>query len=98
MDPILDADSGRTAILRRAVGVRTRWVHQSIAVGRTRLLDTTIDHVSQWSLDEVLEIDSTNRSHAARLAGASRPTLLAKPRKYRLEQPSIALLQDIIAK
>jgi two-component system nitrogen regulation response regulator GlnG len=82
---VLGADSGRNAILRNADDVLRRWVHQSIAFGRRDLLETAVDHVSRRLIAEVLEVTGGNRTRAARLLGLSRPTLLARLRKYRLD-------------
>jgi DNA-binding protein Fis len=65
--------------------VLRRWVHESVAFGREGLLETAVDHVSRRLIAEVLEITGGNRTRAARLLGMSRPTLLAKLRKYRLD-------------
>jgi len=82
---VLGADSGRNAILRNADDVLRRWVHQSIAFGRRGLLETAVDHVSRRLIAEVLDVTGGNRTRAARLLGLSRPTLLARLRKYRLD-------------
>ncbi len=65
--------------------VLRNWVHQSVAFGRVGLLGTVIDHVSGRVIQEVLEITRGNRVHAARILGISRPTLLAKLKKYGLK-------------
>jgi DNA-binding NtrC family response regulator len=82
---VLGADSGRNEVLRNADDVLRRWVHESVAFGREGLLETAVDHVSRRLIAEVLEITGGNRTRAARLLGMSRPTLLAKLRKYRLD-------------
>ena len=82
---VLGADSGRNAVLRSADDILRRWAHQSVAFGREGLLDTAIDYVSRRLVAEVLQITGGNRTRAARLLGVSRPTLLARLRKYGLD-------------
>jgi DNA-binding NtrC family response regulator len=82
---VLGTGNGRDDVLRSADEALRRWVHQAIAFGREDLLATAVDHVSGRLIAEVLEITGGNRSRAARLLGMSRPTLLAKLRKYRLD-------------
>jgi two-component system nitrogen regulation response regulator GlnG len=62
-----------------------RWVHQSVAFGKHGLLERVTDHVNGRVIREVLEITDGNRARAARILGISRPTLLARIRKYDLE-------------
>jgi DNA-binding NtrC family response regulator len=82
---VLGADSGRNAALRSADDILRRWAHQSVAFGREGLLDTAVDYVSRRLVAEVLQITGGNRTRAARLLGVSRPTLLARLRKYGLD-------------
>ena len=51
----------------------------------TNLLETVTDRVTRQTIAEVLSHTDGNRSQAARLLGVSRPTLLAKMRKFGLQ-------------
>jgi len=82
---VLGTSNARDDVLRSADEALRRWVHQAIAFGREDLLATAVDHVSRRLIAEVLEIAGGNRSRAARLLGMSRPTLLARLRKYGLD-------------
>jgi len=62
----------------------SRYVRNALADGRTDLLREIQDRVTRDVLQQVLQHTSGNRSRAALLLGISRPTLLAKMRKYGL--------------
>nr|WP_245994134.1 helix-turn-helix domain-containing protein [Desulfosoma caldarium] len=47
-----------------------------------RLFDTLVDDFSARAIRLALETTKGNRTHAARLLGISRPTLLARMEKY----------------
>ncbi len=80
---VLGSGGGTDALGSADEGLR-RWVHLAVAFGRDDLLQTLLDHVTRRAIVEVLEVTAGNRSRAARLLGVSRPTLLAKMRKYDL--------------
>ncbi len=75
---------GTNTALAAGNEVLRAWVHQSVAFGKDGLLETVVDHVSGRVIQEVLEITRGNRVRAARILGISRPTLLAKLKKYGL--------------
>jgi two-component system nitrogen regulation response regulator GlnG len=57
---------------------------RGVAAGATNVLEVITDRVARQLISEALRHTNGNRSHAARLLGVSRPTLLAKMRKYGL--------------
>ncbi|MBU1155946.1 MAG: sigma 54-interacting transcriptional regulator, partial [Proteobacteria bacterium] len=60
------------------------WCRQGIAAGRSRLLGALLNRVEEIIVSEALETTKGNRSRAARLLGVSRPSLLARLKKYSL--------------
>ena len=62
-----------------------QWVHNSVAFGKRDLLPAVVDHVSGRVIREVLELTGGNRVRAARILGISRPTLLARLKKLRID-------------
>jgi len=60
------------------------WCRQGIAAGRNRLLGALLNRVEEIIVSEALETTKGNRSRAARLLGVSRPSLLARLKKYSL--------------
>ncbi len=63
------------------------WVRVRIrsASGQARLFDDLMDHFARILITETLNITEGNRSRAAKLIGLSRPTLLSKIEKYRIQ-------------
>ncbi len=61
-----------------------RGVRRELADGRTDLLSMLTDRVAKRTIEETLRHTGGNRSHAARLLGISRPTLLSRMSKLGL--------------
>ena len=59
-------------------------LRQALSAEPADLLERVTDRVTRQTIAEVLRHTDGNRSRAARLLGVSRPTLLAKMRKYGL--------------
>ncbi|MCB2227056.1 MAG: sigma-54 dependent transcriptional regulator [Desulfarculaceae bacterium] len=60
------------------------WVRRGIAAGRPKLLDEILGRVERVVVGEALETSTGNRTHASNLLGLSRPSLLARMKKYNL--------------
>ena len=60
------------------------WARQNLALGRSDLLASLLDHVERLVISEALAASRGNRTKTARLLGISRPTLLARLDKYDL--------------
>lgn len=58
------------------------WVRGGLNRGGNTVFNSMVDEFSRILLTEALSLTSGNRSHAAKLLGLSRPTLLAKIEKY----------------
>ncbi len=72
-------DAGTDALIRR-------WVRQALLVGEDQdRFEACMDRFTSLLISEALDLTGGNRSRAARLLGISRPTLLAKIDKYRLQ-------------
>jgi two-component system nitrogen regulation response regulator GlnG len=63
------------------------WVKDTLrsAPAEGRLFDTLMDRFARVLITEALNITEGNRSHAAKLIGLSRPTLLSKIDKYQIQ-------------
>ena len=64
-----------------------KWVNEMLrcAPSEGHLFDTLMDRFARIVITEALNIAGGNRSHAARLTGLSRPTLLSKIDKYQIQ-------------
>jgi nitrogen regulation protein NR(I) len=62
------------------------WVNEVLGSGSSEghLFDTLMDRFARIIVTEALNITGGNRSHAAKLLGLSRPTLLSKIDKYQI--------------
>jgi DNA-binding NtrC family response regulator len=60
------------------------FIRRELASGREGLFEDLMDRFGLLVIREALETTGGNRTHAARLLGLSRPTLLAKIEKYGL--------------
>ncbi|MEW5774143.1 MAG: sigma-54 dependent transcriptional regulator [Thermodesulfobacteriota bacterium] len=74
---VADADAG----LQEALA---RWVRQSLSAAGPALFENLTDHIAALIITEALKATGNNRTHAAKLLGLSRPTLIAKIEKYGL--------------
>jgi DNA-binding NtrC family response regulator len=61
------------------------WVRQGIAAGQPKLLAAIMERVEEVALIETLDVTKGNRSAAARLLGISRPSFLARLKKYEIK-------------
>jgi two-component system NtrC family response regulator/two-component system nitrogen regulation response regulator GlnG len=62
----------------------TKNLRRALVDNPSNLLETVTDRFARQTIAEALRHTGGNRSKAARLLGVSRPTLLAKMRKYGL--------------
>ncbi|MBU1277390.1 MAG: sigma-54 dependent transcriptional regulator [Proteobacteria bacterium] len=82
---VLDAGEGPGGSLSPETDQAIRaWCRQGIAAGRHHLLGALLNRVEEIIVSEALETTKGNRSRAARLLGVSRPSLLARLKKYGL--------------
>jgi DNA-binding NtrC family response regulator len=73
-----------TDIFQPTDEVLAKDLRRALVEDPTNLLEMVTDRVTRRTIAEVLRHTGGNRSKAARLLGVSRPTLLAKMRKYEL--------------
>ncbi|WP_461210329.1 sigma-54-dependent transcriptional regulator [Desulfocurvus sp. DL9XJH121] len=59
-----------------------RFIRRRLGEGGEGALDDIVDHFAARAIEEALQLTGGNRTHAARLLGVSRPTLLARIDKY----------------
>ena len=59
-----------------------RFIRRRLSEGGDRVLEEVVDHFAACAIEEALRLTGGNRTHAARLLGTSRPTLLARIDKY----------------
>jgi two-component system nitrogen regulation response regulator GlnG len=71
-------------LFRQIDGVVASCFHQAVDDQCANLLESITDRVARRTIAEALDQTGGNRTRAARLLGVSRPTLLAKMRKYDL--------------
>ncbi len=64
--------------------IMARHVRQALAAGGPALFETLTDAYAALIIAEALKATTNNRTHAAKLLGLSRPTLIAKIEKYGL--------------
>jgi DNA-binding NtrC family response regulator len=78
-DPISDGSEKPDAVLRR-------WIRKQLtADNRENLFETLMDYFGSMVTSEALKKTDGNRSHAAKLLGLSRPTLLSKIEKFNIK-------------
>ncbi|MEJ5364926.1 MAG: sigma-54 dependent transcriptional regulator [Desulfosoma sp.] len=69
--------------LAEAASLLDRWILENLGRGDSeRLFDALVDDFSARVIRVALELTKGNRTHAAKLLGISRPTLLARMEKY----------------
>ncbi|MEW5912814.1 MAG: sigma-54 dependent transcriptional regulator [Thermodesulfobacteriota bacterium] len=61
-----------------------RWALQALARGQAELLTSMTDHLARLVIGEALKLTDDNRTRAAQMLGISRPSLVAKIKKYGL--------------
>lgn len=62
------------------------WFKKKLGAGKKPdLFNTLMDEFGKMLVAEALKLTGNNRTHAAKILGISRPTLLSKIEKYRLE-------------
>jgi len=83
---IRERGSAATMELQTVEATIRDWVKEVLRSGASegRLFDSLMDRFARILVTEALNITGGNRSHAAKLIGLSRPTLLAKIEKYRI--------------
>ena len=62
--------------------VVARHARRMLAEGGDAVLESVVERVAALAIEEALRLTGGNRTHAARLLGVSRPTLLARIDKY----------------
>lgn len=64
-----------------------KWVNEMLRTppSEGHLFDGLMDRFARIVITEALNITEGNRSHAAKLIGLSRPTLLSKIDKYQIQ-------------
>lgn len=63
-----------------------RWMKEKMASGQKgHLFEKIMDHLGSLVIGEALKITGGNRTHAAKMLGMSRPTLLSRIEKYDLK-------------
>ncbi|MCF8034907.1 MAG: sigma-54 dependent transcriptional regulator [Desulfarculaceae bacterium] len=82
---VLGQEEGGTVSLSPEVDQALRsWVRRGIASGRPKLLEELLGRVERIMVSEALETTGGVRTHAAAMLGLSRPSLLARMKKYGL--------------
>lgn len=61
------------------------WIRQSISAGGENLMAEMNNHILKIIISEALNLTGGNRTRAAEMLGISRPTLLSKMDKYKLQ-------------
>jgi DNA-binding NtrC family response regulator len=63
-----------------------KWIRNKLAAGAgPNIFNDMMDHFAGSVISEALEVTNGNRTRAAELLGMSRPTLLARMEKYRIQ-------------
>jgi nitrogen regulation protein NR(I) len=87
--------AGREGDEPQAEEVIRQWLRQVLATGGGKhRFDNLLHRFAGLVISEALDLTGGNRSRAARLLGISRPTLLSKMEKYRLEVETSVKLRD----
>jgi len=81
---LLGSQEAPTDIFQSTDAALVKSLRHALSGEPTDLLERVTDRVTRQTIAEVLRHTEGNRSRAARLLGVSRPTLLAKMRKYGL--------------
>ncbi len=78
-------DKAEDVSIEEEDGLLRQWVRRTLSTGNAgESFSLCLDRVTQIMITEALDMTRGNRSQAARLLGLSRPTLLAKMKKYGL--------------
>ena len=78
---VIEADTRETSEQFQPDSIQ-EWVKVGLSRKGENVFNVMVDEFSRILLTEALSLTSGNRSHAAKLLGLSRPTLLAKIEKY----------------
>ncbi|GFK93796.1 Nitrogen regulation protein NR(I) [Fundidesulfovibrio magnetotacticus] len=101
-DDVRAAIAGRTPaeshdLAADAEGALDAWVRAVVAAGGPDLHNRAVDRLSALVVAEALRVSGGNRTHAARLLGLSRPTLLAKMDKLGLVVEAQVRVGDVLS-